>query len=385
MATIVLTSYMVRHPVGGVLSSNLQLILGFTRLGHDVYVFETAGYPKSCFDPVRNESGDDCSRGIARVEQTLRDAGLERRLCFVSADGTYHGMTEHEVRQVFSRCDLYVDRGDHRVWIEESSEVPVRILIDPDPGYRQIKLARSAARGEPPPVYDAYYTYGHNVASGSSTAPTAGISWRHMFHPVDCDWVEYHPHPREGPFSTVMNWASHKAVEYEGNTLGMKDIDFYRFLDLPRRTSARLEVAIAGRDAPVARIRSNGWIVRSALEVTDSLDSYLQYIRRSFGEFSVVKEIYRALAVGWFSDRSAMYLAMGRPVIIEDNGLSGVLPLGEGLFSVETLDEAAEAIDAVRSAPERHSKAAREIAWEYLDSKKVLGRLLAQLGLPVNG
>ena len=111
------------------------------------------------------------------------------------------------------------------------------------------------------------------------------------------------------------------------------------------------------------------------------LASYRSYIAGSSGEFSVLKEVYVDLEVGWFSDRSALYLAHGRPVIVQDNGLDGHLPLGEGLFSVTSVDEAADAVDAIRREPERHAKAARRIAETHLDTRVVLTRFLDELGL----
>lgn len=380
MATIVLSSYLVRHPVGGVLASNLQLIRGFTKLGHDVYLFETAGYPNSCFDPVAGVSGDDCSYGVAVVDRMLRQMGLHHRLCFVAADGIYHGLGPSQVRQVFDRCELFIDRGDHRDWKEETAAVPLRVLVDPDPGYRQIKLANALARGEPIPRYDAYYTYGHNIASGHSPVPTSGLSWRHLFHPVDTWWIQPTP-PAKGPFTTVMHWTSHRPVTFGGVAYGMKDVEFEHFIDLPQRTSAGLEVAVEGKDVPLDHLRGNGWTVRPAVEVTSSLDAYLSYVRASAGEFSVVKEVYRAFDVGWFSDRSAVYLASGRPVVVQATGLQGVLPSGEGLFFVHDADDAAAALNAVRRDPVRHAKAAREIAVEYLDAGVVLNRFLDELGL----
>jgi hypothetical protein len=386
MATIVLSSYMVRHPLGGVLASNLQLIWGFSRLGHDVYVFEQAGYPKSCFDPIKYVSDDDCTYGVAAVERVLRAAGLEGRLCFVSSNGAYNGLQPAQVREVFSRCDLLIDRGDHRLWTEEAHDVPVRVLVDPDPGYRQVKLAEAVARGCAVPDYDAFYTYGYHVGDGGrSPVPRAGLSWRHMFHPVDTERIVPSPAPLDAAFTTVMNWTSHKAVSFAGASYGMKDVEFERFIDLPSRTSARLEVAVEGKEVPVERLHANGWYVRPAVAVTATLESYLDYIRSSAGEFSVVKEVYRGLDVGWFSDRSAAYLAMGRPVIVQDNGLDGVLPTGEGLFSVSSVEEAAAAIDAVQAEPARHADAARAIAVEHLSTTKVLGRFLTQLGLPAHG
>lgn len=385
MSTIILTSYMVRHPLGGVIASNLQLIWGLNRLGHDVYVFEPAGYDRSCFDPIRHESSDDCSYGVAAVSQVLNDTIGPGRLCFVDAHGVHHGLSHAELQRVFRECDLFIDRGDHRAWLEESARVPVRILVDPDPGYRQIKLFDDAARGSPPPEFDAYYTYGFHVASGRSIAPQVGLPWLHLFHPVDTQRLLPQPPAPDAPFTTVMNWTSHKALQYGGVSFGMKDVEFAKFLSLPGRTEAALEVAVEGRNVPLESLATHGWRLRSAVEASLTLDRYLDYIRNSAGEFSVVKEVYRGMAVGWFSDRSAAYLAMGRPVVIQDNGLKDVLPSGEGLFLVDTVEEAAEAIAEIRADPLRHATAARAIAVEHLDVKKVLGLLLQELGLPLRG
>ena len=380
MATIILTSYMVRHPLGGVLASNLQIIRGLARLGHDVYVIEPAGYPKSCFDPIRRESGDDCSYGVRIVDELLRSMGCGQ-LSFVDATGRYHGLGREAVLDIFAKCDLFIDRGDHREWIEESEKVPIRVLVDPDPGYRQVRLYDELERGGKLPGYDAYFTYGYNVAHGSSKAPAAGIKWRHMFHPVDTEWIQPAPLSPGSPFTTVMNWTSHKPVVFAGCRYGMKDVEFEHYLSLPRHTSAPMEVAVEGKQVPYERLQSYGWRVQSAIEVTATLDSYLDYIRGSLGEFSVVKEVYRGLNVGWFSDRSAAYLSMGRPVVLQDNGLKGILPTGEGLFCVDSMDEAAAAIEAVLSDPQRHSRAAREIGVEYLDTSRVLRQFLAELGM----
>jgi hypothetical protein len=84
---------------------------------------------------------------------------------------------------------------------------------------------------------------------------------------------------------------------------------------------------------------------------------------------------------GWFSDRSAAYLASGRPVVLQETGFSLHLPCGEGLFAVETVDQAAAALDTVSGDYERHSRRAREIAAEFLDARVVLGKFLDEIGL----
>ena len=383
MATIVLSSFVIRHPVGGVLSNNLQFLTGFQRLGHDVYLVEKAGYEESCFDPESRVSSDDCTCGVRRIEALLDRHGLPGRWCFVSADGEYHGLDRAAVDEVFAHADLFIDRGLHQSWVEEARGVPISVLMDPDPGFRQVKMATELERGRAVPSYDAYYTYGHNIGTDLSPAPTVGLAWRHLFHPVDTSlYPETGPPDPTAPCTTVMNWKALELVSHAGETFGMKDAQFPRFVDLPERVGCPMEIAVEGHNVPHEELQRRGWRVVPALDVTASYDSYHEYLRRSLAEFSVVKDVYHRLAVGWFSDRSAAYLAHGRPVVVQDNGLARHLPTGEGLFEVSSLGEAADAIERVRAEPERHSRAARRIAEEYLDTDVVLGRFLDELGVP---
>ena len=157
----------------------------------------------------------------------------------------------------------------------------------------------------------------------------------------------------------------------------MKDVEFQKFLDLPNRTQAPIEVAMDGQ-APqtMDQLENNGWQTRNALEISTSLEQYRDYIQFSRGEWSVAKNCYVATRSGWFSDRSASFLASGRPVLLQATGFEDWLPTGEGLFAFATLEDAVNAIDQVNSQYKRHSNAAREIALEYFDSRKVLTNLV---------
>ena len=382
MAKIVLSSYVIRYPLGGVLSSNLQFLTGFRRLGHDVVLVEKAGYEDSCFDPVRGITSDDCSYGIRTVDRLLARHGLAGRWCYVAADGTYHGLTRDEVERVCAGANLFIDRGAHHTWDDETSAVPVRVLLDPDPGHRQVTMERARQRGADDTPYDAYYTYGHNIGTPRSPAPTAGRPWRHVFHPVDTLLYRRQRMPDGGAFTTVMNWRSLPSAVLDGRRYGMKDVEFARFERLPSMVDVPLEVAVEGRHVPAARLVAQGWRLTSALDVTRSLESFRRYVTASLGEFSVVKEVYAGLNVGWFSDRSAAYLAHGRPVVVQANGIADHLPVGEGLFEVADVAEAADAITRIAREPERHAAAARRVAERYLDTSVVLGRLLSALGIP---
>jgi hypothetical protein len=199
-----------------------------------------------------------------------------------------------------------------------------------------------------------------------------------------------------------MSWASYKPLDYEGRTYAQKDVEFKRFLELPSRTgNIPIEVALGqtehadwqtlGGNMPpnVARLlRDNpgwtvrdllhhtGWQVVDAMAVCGDLEKYRQYILSSRAEWSVAKNGYVVGRTGWFSCRSACYLAAGRPVVVQDTGFGEVLPVGEGILAFRTIDEAVAAIHEVETNYARHAAAAREIAEAYFDSDKVLSQLI---------
>jgi glycosyltransferase involved in cell wall biosynthesis len=165
-----------------------------------------------------------------------------------------------------------------------------------------------------------------------------------------------------------------------------KHFEFLKFLDLPARTGRAFELALSHGtcdEADRALLAANGWRVRDALEVSTDLDAYRRYLAGSRGEWTVAKDQNVRLRSGWFSERSAQYLACGRPVITQDTGFGNDLPTGRGLFAFATLDEAAAAVEAVESDYAGHCRAAAELAREYFSYDVVLGRMLSELGLPI--
>jgi hypothetical protein len=95
----------------------------------------------------------------------------------------------------------------------------------------------------------------------------------------------------------------------------------------------------------------------------------------------VAKDQNIRLRSGWFSDRSACYLAAGRPVITQDTGFGNILPTGRGLFAWRTADDIVAAMETIATDYAGHCRAAREIATEYFDAERVLGSLLVRAGL----
>ncbi len=113
------------------------------------------------------------------------------------------------------------------------------------------------------------------------------------------------------------------------------------------------------------------------LPVSRDPERYRDFIRRSKGEFTVAKDVNIRLASGWFSDRSACYLAAGRPVVNQDTGFDRALPTGKGLFSFRAPEDAAAAIAAIAADYPRHCREARALAAEHFDPARVLAPLVA--------
>jgi len=207
-----------------------------------------------------------------------------------------------------------------------------------------------------------------------------GLTWHPTRHPIVlADWPWSEP-PADGAFTTVMSWKIDVTPPVLGGRVyGGKDVEFAKVLALPSRTTMPLEIALSGA-APRDQITAAGWRVRDARDVSATPEAYQRYLAGSRGELSVAKEAYVATRSGWFSTRSASYLALGRPVVIQDTGLATHYPLGDAILPFDDLDGAAAALLEVEHDYARRCRQARAIAAELLAAERVLGRLLAHAG-----
>lgn len=381
MAKIIFGSWMVRYPLGGNLSWALQFLLGLKELGHDVYLVEKAGYNFSCFDAEKQVMTNDCRYGVKIVSELLKRFGFENKWCYVDYDENYYGLSKKKINDIFKNSTAFIDSGSHGSWLLEAQNSTIKVLIDGEPGYTQMKWANNIAMGKPVPIYDRYYTNGKNIGAYGNAVPSAGVRWEHMYSPVKTDIFKSSLPTKGSPYSTIMNWQSRSPISYNGKTYGQKDIEFQKFISLPEKVKHPIEVAVTGKKVPVELLKKKGWLITNAQKATISFNSFCNYLTYCRGEFSVCKNVFVENKTGWFSDKSAAYLASGRPVILQDTGFSSHLPTGEGLFAVSELNEAVNAIKEIESNYKKHSKAAREIAYNYLDAKKVMGKFLNELGV----
>jgi hypothetical protein len=261
----------------------------------------------------------------------------------------------------------------------------VKIFLDSDPGYNQIMLSERFSWSEnvdrwcaSVAGHDRHFTYAENIYAPDCLVPRLDYDWKTTRMPITLKaWKPLAGIRPTGPWTTVMTWNAFKGkLIYKGIEYGSKGAEFEKLMGLPAAVNLPLKVAVGGVNAPLERLSQAGWEVADGPEATVTPAMYQDFIATSRGEISPAKHVYVALRTGWFSCRSACYMASGRPVVVQDTGFTSVIPAGDGLVAYDTAEEAANGLIEVESNYERHAAAAMDMAHEYFDSAKVLGKLI---------
>lgn len=377
---IVVLGYVVRCPLGGMFWHHAQYALGLRELGHDVWFFEDSEDYPCCYDPNRHETSTDATFGLGFTERAFGRLGMSERWAYFDAhQDRWHGPAADRRNEVFTTADVLINISGVnpvRSWLRD---VPRRVYIDTDPVFEQVLQLSRPERRRRADAHNRFFTFGECVAAGTSEAPDDGRPWLATRQPIVRSLWPVRPPDPSAPFTSVMQWESYPAREYAGRRFGMKSESFEPFVDLPRRLpNVRFQLALGSVGAPRERLGRHGWEIRDPLEVTRTPWSYRSYLGSSIGEIGVAKHGYVAGRSGWFSERSAAYLASGRPVLLQETGYSESIESGTGVVPFNDLEAAVEGVMSIVSDYRRHSAAASDIAATYFDAHKVLGRLLEQ-------
>lgn len=384
--TIVVTGMAFFLPLPGVIYQVLHYLIGLRRIGYDVYYIEDTD--RWVYDSVTEDVVGDASRNVGVVGSVLDANGFAGQWAYRGewdAAGCY-GLDPRQIRELYRDADglLNVTGQDIR---EEQLLCKRRIYVESDPFAMQVRidqgdksaLAKLAA-------HDTHFTFGENIGAPECGIPQTGFVWLPTRQPVDLGlWTSDGRTSllHGGAYTTITSWVSHvDSVVHQGETYyWQKDREFERFADLANQSRVKIELASNGGEYIPQIMRSGGWRHVPVADVAADVSSYRQYIMTSKAEFTVARDQYVRPRTGWFSDRSACYLASGRPVITQDTGFGKFLPTGEGLFAFNNMEEILSAMDAIESDYETHSRAARDIALEYFAAEKVVGSLIERAGI----
>jgi len=382
---VVVLGMMTKMPVAGVVWQTVHYLLGLERLGCEIWYVEAHGVNPSMFSGGPDDAGTDAA--AAFIDRTLDRFGLRGRWAYhaLHDDGRILGLSEGDLRSLYASAALIVNLHGGTTPLPEHAATGRLVYLETDPVKVQVELHEGAVEAvsylEP---HVAFFTFGEQYGSGDCGLPVSDrFKFRPTRQPVVLDLWERAAPPGD-TWTTIGNWRqSRRTVELDGEPYTWsKHSEWKKVLELPRLTSRPIELALAGfHDADRQRLERRGFRVRPASEISDEPDAYRRYIGGSRGEVTVAKDQNVRLRTGWFSDRSATYLAAGRPVVTQDTGFGDILPTGEGLFAFETVDQAGEAMLEVERDWDRHAKAASAIARDHFDSDLVLGRLLDDMGV----
>jgi hypothetical protein len=377
------------YPLAGVTWQFLHYLLALSRLGYDVYYVEDSG--RWIYDPILNDMSPDASPNIRAVAPILNQYGFEGRWVFRGnyPGGQCYGMTERELLELYKTADAFLNVTGAQELRDEHMLVPRRIYVETDPVAAQI----SVANGDPVTIgmldaHDTHLTYGENLGAPDCGVPVRRYAWQPVRQPIILDFWDNPQRANGDPngraYNTITTWENRgKDIVWEGETyLWSKHHEFQKVITLPKRgRNVPFELA-AGVSTDVRKLLlDNGWANVDSVALSRDVNRYRAYIQQSRGEFTVAKDQNIRLRSGWFSDRSACYLAASRPVINQDTGFHNILPTGKGLFSFRTMDDILAAVDAIESDYQGNCLAAREIAEEYFAAEKVVGDLMRRARL----
>jgi hypothetical protein len=372
------------YPLAGVTFQFLHYLLALRRLGYDVYYIEDSA--RWIYDPRLNDLSPDPTGNLASVIPVLEAHGLGDKWAFRGKypDGQCYGLSEARIEELYREADAFLNVTGAQELRDEHMQVKRRIYVESDPFASQVKVAKGdAGMIQTLEAHDTLFTFGENIGALDCGIPVERFQWLPTRQPVLLDLWPPAETRADAAFNTITTWHNKgKNIEWKGDIwYWTKDREFEKIIALPKeRPGVGFELAVGVNTDVQERLTGNRWRLAESIGVSTSVDSYRDYIRHSRGEFTVARDQYVRPRTGWFSDRTACYLAAGRPVITQETGFSKFYG-GKGLYGFSTMDEILRAVDAIEQDRDGNGAGARDIAAEFFAGEKVVGSLMQRAGL----
>ncbi len=363
---------------GGATWAVLQYVLGFQELGHEVFFVEPI--PDKPLQSNQSLSDSENARYFSQVASEfgfLANAALLREETHETV-----GIPYEKLKELIGEIDMLVNVSGMLTDVGLIGSIPIRVYLDLDPGFIQIWQSeyqidmRFAA-------HTHFVTVGQGIGTLECPIPTCGLSWLATWQPIVLAHWPIAGRLVHDAFTTIANWRGYGSVEYRGLHYGQKAHSWRQFFSLPKLTGEQFSLALAihpGEIDDIKQLVENDWRLLDPQSETATPASYQAFIQGSKAELGIAKSGYVVSQSGWLSDRSVCYLASGRPVLAQETGFSKFLPTGEGLLTFQDLTEAEAGVAEICGHYKQHRAAARALAVEYFDSKKVLTQFLIGVG-----
>jgi len=356
---------------GGAAWTRLSFALGLRKLGFDVWFIERIA-PEHCVDADGKPAHFHDSENLAYFQRVLSRSGLiDSSALILGAGELVHGSSWANLMDVASDAELLLDISGHLASTPLMRLFGRTLYIDTDPGFTQLWHA-SGSGGARLDGHDFFFTVGENIGTPGCPVPTDGVGWHAIRQPVVLDEWPASEGARRRAFSTVASWrGAYGRIGYDGTTYGLTVHEFRKFIGLPERTGMPFEIALDIDDADGRDLDSlveHGWTIVDPRTHAGDPGAFRAYVQTSWAEFSAAQGIYVDTQNGWFSDRTARYLASGKPVLVQDTGFGTNLPDGTGLLPFRTPEEAEAGARSIRDDYEAQAAAARLQAARTLEA-----------------
>jgi hypothetical protein len=385
---LLVMGFMGSMPIAGVIWQHIHYIVGLQQLGHDVYYIEDSA--RLPYNPETCQVNNDFGYTARILGRLAGEFNFKNRWAFCARylkGNPTAGLVLRKIRQLYRDADAILNICGAQEFNDDLLQSDRLIYIESDPGVEQIKIAkRTRSTIDYLRRHRALFTFGENVGTKKFPVPTHGFKWLPTRQPVVLDfWKTKRPPAHAALFTSIANWSTSglKDIAWRGEKyLWSKSREFLRFVAAPKKAGEPFELATSIKDRQTReKFERNDWRLRSPVDLSINYWLYRDYIQRSKGEFTVAKDQYVRLNTAWFSDRTACYLAAGRPVITQETGFTKLYGGDAGLFGFRSLGEIVDAVKVINGNYLKHSDAARQIACEIFDAERVLGSLLALAGI----
>src|SRR5436190_20432609 len=384
---IVVMGFMGSMPIAGVIWQHVHYVVGLQRLGHDVYYIEDSA--RLPYNPETFEVTNEFDYAARLLRRVAREFGFKNRWAFCARylkKNPTAGLPLQKIRQLYREADAILNICGTQEFNDDLLKSDRIIYVESDPGVEQIKIDKGVRSTiDYLSRHHALFTFGENVGTKSFPVPKNGFKWHATRQPIVIDlWKTDRGPKRAAVFTSIANWSTSglKDITWRRRKyLWSKSREFLRFVAAPQKAGETFELATNIHDRKTReKFERNGWRFTSPVQMSVDYWLYRDYIQQSKGEFTVAKDQYVRRNTGWFSDRSACYLAAGCPVITQETGFTNNYGGGAGLLAFRSLGEIAEAVKMINRDYAKHTVAARQIAQEMIEAEKVLKTLLDRAG-----